>query len=76
MCKKNIQNFAFSCNFFFLFVKDGKQKNEELSCVGNSISYEWCAFQPSRSKTVEEDTFLSAKVNFSRDGKNSNINYV
>ena len=58
----------FVCVVFFLLARDRKRKNYECDCLGNSIPYK-CLFQTPRVKTVEEDAFLVAKMQFFRGGE-------
>ena len=53
---------------FFYWKETENAKNHECDGLGNSIPYKMSVFQPPRSKTVEEDAFLVAKVQFLSGG--------
>ena len=61
----NVQFFV--CVTFFFTGKRSECKNYECDSLDNSIPYKMM-FQPPRSKTVAEDAFLVAKVEFFKGG--------
>ena len=51
---------------FFLIERDRKLKKYECDRLAIQFPTKWCLFQQPRSKTVGEDAFLVAKVQFFR----------
>ena len=59
--------FLYNICFFTVFFYWKQMENKKIKIVMVYVIQfprKWCLFQPSRSKTVGEDTFLAAKVSF------------
>ena len=56
----------FVCVVFFILERNRKRKNYECDGLGNPIPYKMMFVSATRSKTVGENVFLMAEVQFFR----------